>query len=732
MNTRRPPTGPTAIRSATAPSSCRSTTRDDPIGGSQPDAGDCDTPKRKQAFNRGLNAVNIALDVGGALTAHNNTPKNAEVICRTLYTLVHHRAPPADPSPQQPLQICDLVNGLPIIPDGTGLVLALDHSGSMGIPACPGCALKQVLLRDGVELFLNTWQQLAKDQDKAGITYFRTDTSQFTAPGSGDSLVPVQSGTAALVADLQNQVANSNGLTAMGAALQTSLLELRGIDPPLRGVGPNRHVLLFTDGLQNVNPKVHDATNPDFLLENLPGLVDNGIPILLNTPLADEGVAIHTIGVGLSPTSHALLEDLAARTGGLSNLDESMASLNLFLTMTLVDALRDSSPQLIAHRHGTLADDQQEEVFTVNAAARQILLRLNWPRGPNLSFRVVKDGTDLTDAGAWVEGDFYRIYSLDLPAGLGGTAVPPAGDWRMVIRGPAGTDYEAAAIVDEPALDYRVSLGAGAQVVGEPLNLEARLSLEGRPVEGARVAARVERPLDSMANLLVAYPVRGDPGGLRFEPTSTLGQRAMITAAQDEKIWQALQPATDRLTLAASEPGVYGAAFTETSVPGTYRVTFEIAAPDRQGGTLRRSHTVSTTLAVGPAVFEASGLTLRRLAETDRGREVALQLAPRDGFGNYLGPDQGDSISLKVPSGTQLGRVQDLGNGTYRLPLVVPAEEDPSVTISISGRELFSGPVSALEPMAEERPFLLWVYLAIGFGVALALLIPRLVARRRS
>jgi von Willebrand factor type A domain len=703
---------------------------DDPVGGTLPDSADCATPKRKQAFNRGANAQNIQLNVGDSSNAHQNTVKDFEVICRALYTLVHHRAPPAVST-----SLCDSApSGAPIIPDGTAVVLALDHSGSMGIPACPGCATKQEVLRQAAEMFVATWQALAAPHDRIGATYFRTGIDQFAAAGSGDTTVPLLPDVSALLADLQSEATNSSGLTAMGGALQTSIEVLQGTDPPLRRVGPNRHVILFTDGLQNVNPKIQDDANQQLILANAPGFVDAGIPVTLTGPISGQNVTVDTIGIGVSPASQALLEDLSVETGGVSRFSVDTAVLNQFFTMTLVDTLRDSSPQLIAYRSGTLAGDEQAEVFTVNAGVKQIVLRLSWTGGAALDFRVEKDGTDLTADGKWTAGGFYRIFALDLPANVTGGPLDPAGAWRMVIRGRPGTTYEAAAIVDEPQLDYRATVGPGDHVVGTPLVLEVSLSLQGRPVDGADVTATVLRPADSIGNLLVAFPYRAAPPGQAFEPLTSLGQRAAMTALQDEAIWRRLQPESQAVTLEEVGPGRYRATVAQTAVAGLYTVNFRIEIDDPQLGVLQRAHSTSLPLRVGNADFESSGVRLVRLASSKHGREVELRLTPRDRLGNYFGPDQGDLIAVKSSAALRQSALHDLGNGSYAIPLILPADGDPELSLTIAGAPLFAGPVSLLEPSgdapAEDSSLILWIALVVGWTLALVMILRLLLGQR--
>src|SRR5437870_3864414 len=388
----------------------------DLVGGDSPDPdGDCHAPPRKQAKNLGANAVNIAIDVPASpssltpsVDVHRNTVKHAEVICRALYTVVNHRAPSTGAA-----SVCATASdGNPIVPFGNAVTLVLDHSGSMGTPACPGCQTKQAVLRDAAEIFLNLWLAVAGPKDRVGITYFRTAVSQYTAPG-GDALVPVLPDTTALVGDLQNQGGSSSGLTAMGGGLQSAILQLQGTAGPLQGVGPNRNIVLFTDGLQNVNPVVQQ-TGQGLMIADQTGPVDAGIPTQLTQPISTYGVRIHTIGIGpgIVQPSQAILETIATGTGGVSRFDTDASALQQFFVMTLMDALNTSSPQLLAYRRGTLASEETIEAFPVNAGIRKIVLELSWPRGASLELRVEKDGVDVTKDGRVIAGPLYRIFAI--------------------------------------------------------------------------------------------------------------------------------------------------------------------------------------------------------------------------------------------------------------------------------------------------------------------------------
>ena len=673
--------------------------------------------------------MNIAIDVptpGSSLApsvdVHRATVKHAEVICRALYTVVNHRAPSSGAAAVCPTA----ADGNPIIPFGTAVTLVLDHSGSMGIPACPGCQTKQAVLRDAAEVFLNLWLAVAGAKDRVGITYFRTSVSQFTAPG-GDALVPVLPDTTALVGDLQNQVGSSSGLTAMGGGLQSAILQLQGTSGPLQGVGPNRNIVLFTDGLQNVNPVVQQ-TSQGLMIADQPGPVDAGIPTQLPQPSNTYGVRIHTIGIGpgVVQPSQAILETIATTTGGVSRFDTDAGALQQFFVMTLMDALNTSSPQLLAYRRGTTAGDETVEAFPVNAGVRKVVLELSWPRGAALDFRVERDGVDVTKDGRIIAGPFYRIFAIDLPA----RSVLAGSEWRLKIRGRPGVAYQAAAIVDDHRRSARARFARRDYRVGDALEVVLELRDGAQAMRDATVTATVLRPKDSAANLLAAYPARAEPP-VRHEPLASAGQRAVAQLLQDERVWPRILPAATTVRLQDDGKGTYRATLPAATVPGIYTVVFEAAARTSGHGELRRAGAVSTVVRIGQATAEKSDVRVVSLATTARGREAELRLTPRDRLGNYLGPDQSAAVAVSVGDGAKAGEVRDLANGSYVVPIVLAERADPTVTVTIAGEPLVAGRVSSLATWTERGRLSFWLFV-VSLAWAGVLVLVLLAWRRRA
>ena len=658
----------------------------DGVGGHTPLVDDCTTlggqqQGRKLARNLAAHAVNMPVagipDTGPnsvALNVHQNTVHYQDVICKALYTAVHHRAPDASLT-------CDLTStGLPIVPQPPHVALVLDMSGSMLAPACQGCASRLEVLQEAVEIFLHAWEQFASPRDQIGVSYFRTHIDTVLFPPLNLALVPFLPHVATALADVQAQQTTPLALTAMGGGV---LAAINTLQQPSN----NRHVILFTDGMQNVQPLIQwNATQLHIAGPGTPTTV-------LDTTL---GMRIHTIGVGAGQDFVGLLSDIATATGGRSAITTIPAQdLRQMFIEQLVNALRGFSPQLVSYRHGTLRTESAVESFLIGHTPSRIVLKLSWPQTQSpLRFTVRKDGVNVTSLGTWTSGSFYRFFTLDMAAH---NTVAPGGVWAMQIEGTAGQQYEAAAIVDESALFYDISLGTQAYKVGDALQLEARVFAGSQPLAGvARVTATVQSPLQSVATLLATRPDLGDPQAVPSEPNLSTLQQRIEALLQDPEALAAIGTVVTPLTLTEVTAGIYRASFPGTTVPGVYTVRFQIDGQDGKLGDLQRTETASTVVRFARAEAQVSDLTTRRTAQTKAADYYTIRLRPRDAYGNYLGPGHADAVQVILSSGSVVALPEDLGDGTYLMPLAVPPGINPTVTLYVVHEVLFHGQLSQL------------------------------------
>jgi photosystem II stability/assembly factor-like uncharacterized protein len=574
--------------------------------------------------------------------------------------------------------------------DPVDIMLVLDLSGSMLSPACPTCEPKLRVLKDAVELFVQLWRVFTAEDDRIGITYFKTTINQFQI--GADVLVPVSPNTAAVITDVQAQTTVVTNLTAMGGGIQTAVQQLTDDTRP-------RNIILFTDGMQNVNPMVDEST---LQIVNEPGHAGSGIAPLVPPMTLDNNlnIKVNTIGVGASAPFGALLEDIASHTGGVFKITTAPdEELRRFYVEELVEALKDYSPQLLGYRYGSIdvTTGTAEETFTVNKGAGKILLKLSRKRGDVSEFSVEKDGNDITRYGKWIKGDYYSIFYMSLPH-IRGKTIHSEGNWTMRIKGGKGTAYEAAVIIDEPFLDYDFLLDRKEHTTGEPIGLTARLTVEGKPITtGCSVTARVLKPQNGFSTLLSTHADPVVPSKYQFEPGATPGQKKLELLLQDKKFYEQLRPEEETVTLKSNTNGTYSAEFTDTLAAGIYTVIFQATGQHPVIGAYNRTETLSTMVRFGKIDPGKSGLVVGLLDQTGKGRYMQLYIRPVDYSGNYLGPDYGHEIQVLLDGKAVQEEYNDPGDGSYELTFFVPNHTDPEISVLVKNNQVFEGPLSQLE-----------------------------------
>lgn len=559
------------------------------------------------------------------------------------------------------------------------VALVLDLSGSMLSPACPTCQPKLDVLKDSVELFVQLWTVFTLPSDRLGVNYFRTNVNEFTV--GPDVLVPVLPNAPAIITDVRSQTTVPTNLTAMGGGLQTAINRLTDATRP-------RNIILFTDGMQNVNPMVNTTT---FEIANEAGRPASGVvptmpPTDLNTAL---GIKVNTIGVGATPPFVNLLSQIATQTNGLFKLTTAPDDdLRRFYVEELIDVLRQFSPQLVGYRYGTMSGDTASESFTTNASSRRVVLKLSWKRGTKMNFNVEKDGVDVTQLGQMIRGSFYQIFSIDVP--MSAPQITSAGDWRMQISGPRDTAYEAAAIVEEKDLKYEFKIGSAA-LVGDPLPLSVKLTFDGLPVTDAQVTAQVLAPKEALSNLLSKKSMPVAPAGFQYEPAASDAQRKFELLLSDNSFRAALRPSVIPIVFQNIGNGTYSTNFTGTSLAGPYTVIYKVEGQRSDIGTYDRTETRTIALRFGTPSLNASDL---RIPSENLSSRYDLVVRPVDGLGNFLGPDYGDAIGLTINGVPVPDKPKDRLDGSYQYSIVATTPPiATNVTLTVFGQTLYSGPL---------------------------------------
>ena len=574
--------------------------------------------------------------------------------------------------------------------DPIDVALVLDTSGSMNDPACTTCEDKIDVLRDAAEIFIETWRVFSDEDDRAAVVYFESSISNFD--DGGDDLVVLGATSDDLVADIRGEAAG--GGTSMGGGLQRAIdiLELDATRP--------RSIVLFTDGMQNVNPEVNEQTDGDLEISNSAGTSNSNVspdspPVELTTAL---DIEVNTIGVGSTGSFTSLLADIANDTDAETYVTTAPdQDLRRFFVEELVDTLRDGSPQLLDYRYETLDQRGRDaQVFLVNNNAKMVVFKVSWTDDSSFeAVSIFKDGVDVTQFATVRRGAFYRILSFETAANTG---LPSGGVWEVRTFGRPRMAYELAAIADESVLDYDFSVGQRTIAAGDPIELSATILYAGSPVDGATVTAQVLRPQTSIQTLLSSRRFAGTSGGPASEPDATIGQRRLASLqANNANFSQALAPAASTVTLSPVGPGRYSAAASQTRTEGAYGIVFTI---DAMANGERFIRTERQSVVVTPGAFEPNDTSFEVDAtDTGAGFVTVVEMTPVDRFENYLGPDRADEIDVSVLDvGASVDDIIDRGDGTYVVTVRSP-NENPEVRITVRDHEVASGPVSDLGPV---------------------------------
>lgn len=618
------------------------------------------------------------------------------------------------------------------------LILALDVSDSMNsAPPGGGVGHKIDLLRQAVELFLQTWSLHAVEGDRLGLVYFSSNLSSLA--GVPPLLQPFQTLAGPAIDDVR--IVNASGCTAMGAALQEVFDSFAPVG------GNKRVVILFSDGMQSIDPYIAEEGAPARLKiksfaagEPLPfgafrcsASTAAGLDGAASTPDGEfidaHGATIHTIGTGVSGAGfETLIERIATETEGLHHFtSQPDAELDLFYTEDLVQSLKSATLEIVRADSGELqAGASQGIEFPVNATARNLTLVLSWKGA------LAHDAVSLTArtpagqpavAAEVRRGRHYTVARFDRDR----DPQDFTGNWTVELRNQAGQPlaWQQSVLVDEEAcFSYGLDYDRTAHLAGQPIHVTARLSEFGRPLTGAdRVQVRVTSPLVSRGNLLAQWlPLvqqrvakQPRPASLqvlqRFSgQTLRVGPQAVVEArvralGREPEFVEQLQRRTARtVTLvdngerAAGDwraaDGIYSGFIANTAVVGPYDLMLTVETGSACGSVGR---TQRATLQVQTAAIELpqSDVQVEQLADG-----IRLRLRPVDRLGNLLGPGRGHEVQVDVEGARPLGEVADLMDGRYEQRFRIERDLDPIISLRVGAagqrKPLYKGRLSGL------------------------------------
>ncbi|MCP5105843.1 MAG: VWA domain-containing protein [bacterium] len=603
------------------------------------------------------------------------------------------------------------------------IILVLDISGSMRavVPGSGTDLTKIELLRQAVEIFVNTWAVHAVDGDRMGIVYFNAHTATLV------DVPPFLKDVAVSAGDITDDVRArlAGGCTAMGGGLQVAYDNFDDADPDKKRV-----IILFSDGEQTANPlMVEDGLPARLKIETIP--VSDAVPFggywcssapadsPDGSPVVPDGdflyqhdLEIHTIGVGAEGADfRGLIQRIADETTAFHHFTAAPdEDLDIFFTNDLINSLKTGTLEIVKVDRGSIRGGESKNLSVpVNHTAESLTLVLSW-KGDRAALKkdALRLEVQLPFGGAATpatvkKGEFYTIlhfpFAEEKTNGFWG-------NWGIRIVG--GTDvsslrYQFSAIVDEPCFDYLIDFPRRMYTTGERVPLTVTLTQEGKPLpSSAGVWVEVTSPMRPVGNLLA-----GCLPGFRSRDNVKRGknQSGERPPTQYEKLLAAFMDNPDNAALvkakrtarlglyddgsaqhgdAKAGDGIYSTLLAGTRIPGTYEIRFQITGSSLCGRVMR---TESTSILVG-LDFSAAHSELKAVAVNDGLYDIVIK--PGDRFGNLLGPGRPHSVQILSTGGTLVDGVADRLNGSYSQRIKMKPGKNPLIVVMVNGKQLYN------------------------------------------
>jgi hypothetical protein len=610
------------------------------------------------------------------------------------------------------------------------VALVLDGSGSMGAkpdgtPAVSSTDSRWGLLEVSARQLLDLLGSFSSGSGFFAIDAFPDMISAGPCPNSVD-LATRSSITAAALAtakqkldDPSNPPAqplapfNSTPLTdGIGRAIGTLATSFGYFDSSAAAMTLNRRfVILMSDGAHNCGP-------------------DPSAAGYLSGPLSLSAKAVKAITVGYGTAAAVqyqvnwtLLQQIATASGGQfisSGTDNSGLALpkafrSAFQSgLSLVEVpieprgyLTNALPQ-VAHGVDVLTSDSRL-AFVVNwVDLDAVSVAVQTPNRELVTVDTVADGVIINRDPRYV----IFMFSDDYLRNRGDESSPRYGRWTLLIGlSPRAKDatgggdekfeeeYEYDVMV-ESRLKLELTHDRVQYYAGDPITLDARVTLDGLPISNATVTVEQAGPGQSLEDFIAGTQITAEElararDALAQADVNIVGVRARAIADKG-LIFDAFQNGRT-LPMLPGDGGTYRATFTNTSTPGNYSHRAIATGHLEDGTPFRRERRFDARLDPRPdPLFTGVEVVYTRSAAA---LTAVVRFFPRDRFGHVvlLDPDFDSRMKVVLQNARPLSQLSTTGDGSYLQEIEYDPAVAPIVDLVIDGTSLL--PTTPLAPV---------------------------------
>ena len=525
----------------------------------------------------------------------------------------------------------------------------------------------------------------------------------------------------------------------------------------------NKTIVLLTDGYH---------TCPI----NVPGYYDSwtnrtGVHLYFNSPindLKDKSIKVYTIGYGTAnDVDHDLLQNISIETGAggvdvgyynatnISDIALKDAFKNVFVQGMGLQTPVDPTEMISQGDEKThpvsiteFDDKISFSIFWTKANARHpratvayipsqvppLQLKLITPDGNFIDPLVASGNDDIT----YVSRDTYQIYFVK-----GDYLKGRVGEWKLSISAENLADDSAEYSYDvimESGLRMDAYLDKGSYKTGDSIVLKAKLTGNGKPLNGSTVTVGIQKPGEGLGNWYAKNKVSGEemkkiPAEKSGDLLSDIYRKSL--ALEEKGVYFPISKTEILLELyddgthgdEKAGDGIYANSFDDTTMEGIYTFTFT-ATGKTDNTPFRREETIQKYVTVGVKSDKIEvGVKFDRIVEKEMRAYYKVTVTPKDAFGNYLGPGYSGAILIKPSKGDLVDDIKDNLDGTYTVTLRIASyekEENINIGANIKGADTsfnLADKSDRIEP--PEENWWIWVILIIVLIIIIIYLLRR-------